>query len=55
MHPALAPADGDWQGFYARQRDRIVFIESTGFWWQEDPRVLEREQAARRRAAAGAR
>jgi hypothetical protein len=45
---AIAPQDGDWQAWYARYKDRIVFIESTGCWWQEDPRVLEREQAAAR-------
>lgn len=48
VHPELVPADGDWAAWYGKQKDRIVFIESTGFWWQEDPRVLEREAAARR-------
>ena len=33
----------DWDGWYAKRKDRIVFIESTGFWWQEDPRILENE------------
>lgn len=47
VHPDIAPEDGvDWSTWYAQQRDRIVFIESTGFWWQVDPRVLERERAA---------
>jgi hypothetical protein len=45
VHPDIAPADGDWPRWYAVQKDRIVFIESTGFWWQVDPRVLEREAA----------
>lgn len=45
----LAPSDGDWQGWYSEHKDRIVFIESTGFWWQEDPRVLEREAAGKGR------
>jgi hypothetical protein len=49
VHPDIAPADGDWTKWYAAQKDRIVFIESTGFWWQVDPRVLEREAAAERR------
>jgi hypothetical protein len=53
VHPDIAPKDGDWAAWYARYRDRIVFIESTGFWWQEDPRVLERERAAAKDAAAG--
>ncbi|HEX5052738.1 MAG TPA: hypothetical protein VFZ65_13260 [Planctomycetota bacterium] len=44
VHPSIAPKDGDWHAWYEAQRDRIVFIESTGFWWQEDPRVLERER-----------
>lgn len=51
VHPDIAPKDGDWAAWHRRFRDRIVFIESTGFWWQEDPRLLERE----RRAAARAR
>ncbi|MFY9344646.1 MAG: hypothetical protein WAT39_19290 [Planctomycetota bacterium] len=51
VHPEIAPADGanqagDWAKWYRAQKDRIVFIQSTGFWWQVDPRVLEREQAA---------
>ena len=41
--PTLRPADGDWDRWYSAQRDRIAFIESTGFWWQESPVVLERE------------
>jgi hypothetical protein len=45
VHPSIAPKDSDWRAWYEEQRERIVFIESTGFWWQEDPRVLEREQA----------
>lgn len=49
VHPEITPKDGDWKAWYARNRDRIVFIESTGFWWQEDPRVLEREMAKRER------
>lgn len=46
VHAEVAPKDGDWAAWYRQQRDRIVFIESTGFWWQLDPRVLEREGAA---------
>jgi hypothetical protein len=50
VHPSIAPKDvgedGGWAGWYQKQKDRIVFVESTGFWWQEDPRVLERERAA---------
>ncbi len=46
VHPDIRPADEDWKDWYARQRDRIVFIDSTGFWWQENPVVLERERAA---------
>ncbi len=48
VHPDIAPAsvDGrcDWAAWYERSRDRIVFVDSAGFWWIEDPRVLEREQ-----------
>ena len=46
VHPSIAPGAGGWSRWYQQQKDRIVFIESTGFWWQEDPRVLEKEQAA---------
>jgi hypothetical protein len=49
VHPAIAPKDGDWAAWYRRWSPRIVFVESTGFWWQEDPRVLEREAAERGR------
>jgi hypothetical protein len=45
VHPEVAPDDGDWTKWYPQQKDRIVFIQSTGFWWQVDPRVLEREAA----------
>ncbi len=47
VHADVAPADGDWRAWYGKQKDRIVFIESTGFWWQVDPRVLERVAAPR--------
>ena len=49
VHPSLAVHDGDWTSWYARQKNRIAFIESTGFWWQEDPVVLEREADTKRR------
>lgn len=45
VHPSIAPKAANWSGWYAKYEDRIVFIESTGFWWQEDPRILEREGA----------
>ncbi|MEZ5977476.1 MAG: hypothetical protein R3F34_04580 [Planctomycetota bacterium] len=41
---AIAPPD--WDGaaeWYATMRERIVFCDSAGFVWLEDPRVLERE------------
>jgi len=46
VHPKIRPKDSDWEAWYVSQRDRIAFIESTGFWWQESPVVLEREAAA---------
>lgn len=46
VQPELVPADDDWAKWYAAQKDRIVFVESAGFWWLVDPRVLERERAA---------
>lgn len=33
----------DWRAWYDREGKRICFIESTGFWWQLDPLVQERE------------
>lgn len=44
--PDLVPADGDWSKWYAAQKERIVFVESAGFWWLVDPRVIEAERAA---------
>jgi hypothetical protein len=49
VHPDIRPKR-NWKVWYARQRDRIAFIESTGFWWQESPEVLEREAAAKRQS-----
>lgn len=35
---ALAPeGDAGWNGWYAKHRESLVFIDSTGFWWQLDP------------------
>ncbi len=48
VHPDIRPKGKNWKAWYELQRDRIAFIESTGFWWQENPEVLEREAAARR-------
>jgi hypothetical protein len=48
VHPDVRPKGNDWKKWYERERDRIAFIESTGFWWQANPVVLEREAAARR-------
>ncbi len=39
VHPDIAPES--WNAadaWYAQWRDRIVFVESAGFWWIEDPR-----------------
>jgi len=48
VHPDIYPKDDDWAAWYAKQHDRICFVDSTGFWWQVDPRVLEREVAGTR-------
>ena len=45
VHPKIYPANDDWTTWYAKQAKRIAFIESSGFWWQEDPTVLEAEAA----------
>ncbi len=48
VHPDIRPEDGDWQTWYRTQGPRVAFIESTGFWWQENPVVLEQEAATNR-------
>ena len=48
VHPDLRPKGNRWAAWYEQQRDRIAFIDSTGFWWQVSPVVLEREAAAAR-------
>jgi len=55
VHPSIYPKDGRWTEWYERHRDRIVFIDSSGFWWQESPVVLEREavQSSHRSAGLG--
>lgn len=41
VHPDIAPAEwDDPQGWYAAVKDRIVFVESAGFYWLEDPRPV---------------
>lgn len=47
VHPSIKPTDGKWADWYTKQKDRIAFIESTGFWWQENPVILEREANSR--------
>ena len=44
LHPSIYPADGDWAAWCAELRGRIVFVESTGFWWQEDPTLPARDR-----------
>ena len=48
VHPDIAPKDKNWAAWYAKQKQRICFVDSTGFWWQLDPRVLERETSLER-------
>ena len=48
VHPSIAPKNGDWAAWYKTHKHRICFIDSTGFWWQLDPTVLEREVASAR-------
>lgn len=38
VHPSIAPAQGtSWAQWYDASKDRIVFVDSSGFWWQVDP------------------
>jgi hypothetical protein len=38
VHPDVAPKSwSEPQTWYTEWRDRIVFVESAGFWWLEDP------------------
>ncbi|MDC3307327.1 hypothetical protein OAV47_00670 [bacterium] len=40
VHPDIAPETwGEAPRWYATWRDRLVFVESAGFWWMEDPRL----------------
>jgi hypothetical protein len=34
---ARSPLEVTAQVWYAERRERIVFVESAGFWWLEDP------------------
>lgn len=43
VHPEIYPASGTWSDWYAKQKHRICFVDSTGFWWQPDPRAVARE------------
>lgn len=47
VHPDLRPDTGDWRAWYAREKERIAFVESSGFYWMVHPEVLEREAAGR--------
>ena len=43
VDPVIAPENwSDPAGWYAAWRDRIVFVESAGFWWLEDPTLPAR-------------
>jgi hypothetical protein len=43
VHPAIAPASWDTAAeWYANWRERIVFVDSAGFWWLEDPTLPPR-------------
>ena len=38
VYPPIAPKDdGDWPAWYERHRERLVFVDSAGFWWMLDP------------------
>ena len=38
VHSSLYPEQGtSWTDWYAQHRDRLVFVDSAGFWWMLDP------------------
>ncbi|MFC1553568.1 hypothetical protein ACFL7D_02940 [candidate division KSB1 bacterium] len=39
----IYPEEGNWESWYEKYKDRIVFIESTGFWWQLDPTLPDQK------------
>jgi len=44
VHPSIAPQQkqkASWSKWHADYAERIAFIESTGFWWQLDPTVVQ--------------
>ena len=43
VDPKIRPADGDWKAWWARHKSRLIFVDTAGFRFVEDPRVLERE------------
>lgn len=43
VHPAVVPPDwSNAPAWYEAWRDRIVFVESAGFWWMENPELEAR-------------
>ena len=46
VDPRLLPADGDWASWWRREKGRLVFVDTAGFRFVEDPRVLAPAPAA---------
>lgn len=43
VHPSVAPPSWDQAAaWYAAWRERLVFVDSAGFWWLEDPTLPPR-------------
>ena len=39
VDPGIAPKDGDWAVWWARWKGRLVFVDTAGFRFVEDPRL----------------
>lgn len=37
VHPSIYPKDGEWWGaWFQKNKDKLVFVDSAGFWWMHD-------------------
>ncbi|MHC4606707.1 MAG: hypothetical protein ACYTAF_07190 [Planctomycetota bacterium] len=43
VDPAIRPKDGKWGAWFETMESRLVFVDTAGFRFVEDPRILEKE------------